>query len=88
MCTYVDNVLFSQYHSQSDHIMIDGDQFHTTMDNSYLWNDTSNYTQWITNLVTSLLKSGGVTDEVLLLIASVCEVKVNKDHIKQHGSTV
>ena len=58
--------------------MIDGDQFQTTVDNSHLWNDTSEYTRWVTKLVTSLLSSGGVTNEVLLLIAPVCEVKVKK----------
>lgn len=58
--------------------MIDGDQFQNAVGNSHLWNDTSEYTLWITKLVTSLLNSGGVTNEVLLLIAPVCEVKVNK----------
>ena len=32
---------------------------------------------WITGLVTSLLDSGGVSDQVLLLVKPVCQVKVN-----------
>jgi len=58
---------------------MDGDKFQSMIDNSHLWNDASDHTHWITRLVTSLLSSGGVTDEVLLLVTQVCEVKVNSE---------
>ena len=33
---------------------------------------------WITSLVTGLLECGGVTDQVLLLVKPVCQVKVRR----------
>lgn len=68
--------LISQHSSQSEQVKMDSDKFQNMIDNSNLWNDASDHTHWITRLVTSLLSSGGVTDEVLLLVMPVCEVKV------------
>lgn len=59
---------------------IDSHKFQNKIDNFDLWNNASDHSHWITRLVTSLLNSGGVTDEVLLLVTSVCEVKVT-NHI-------
>ena len=38
---------------------------------------TATHEAWITSLVTSLLECGGVTDQVLLLVKPVCQVKVS-----------
>ena len=70
----------SQHLSQSAQVKLDSNKFQNKIDNSCLWNDASNHSQWITRLVTSLLSSGGVTDEVFLLVTPVCEVKVT-NHI-------
>lgn len=67
----------SQHSSQSGQVKVDSRKFQNKIDNSHLWNDASDHNHWITRLVTSLLDSGGVTDEVLLLVTPVCEVKVN-----------
>ena len=66
-----------QHCSQSGQVKVDINKFQNKIDNSNLWNDASDHSNWITRLVTSLLSSGGVIDEVLLLITPVCEVKVN-----------
>ena len=70
-------ILSSQHSSQSGQVRMDGDKFKNKMNNSHLWNDASDHAHWITRLVTSLLISGGVTDEVLLLLMPVCEIKVS-----------
>lgn len=67
----------SQHSSQSGQVKVDSSKFQNKIDNSHVWNDASDHNRWITRLVTSLLDSGGVTDEVLLLVTPVCEVKVN-----------
>lgn len=55
------------------------------IDTSSLWvpqcchdntSDTAVHESWITGLVTSLLDSGGVSEQVLLLVKPVCQVKV------------
>ena len=58
-------------------VKVDSNKFQNKIDNPHLWNDASDHNHWITRLVTLLLSSGGVTDEVLLLVTPVCEVKVN-----------
>lgn len=68
---------FSQHSSQSGQAKVDSEKFQNRIDNCHLWNDAMDHNHWITRLVTSLLSSGGVTDEVLLLVTPVCEVKVN-----------
>ena len=74
---FTHNTSFSQHSSQSGQVKVDSNKFQNKIDNSHLWNDASDHNHWITRLVISLLGSGGVTDEVLLLVTSVCEVKVN-----------
>lgn len=73
-------LLFSQNSSQSGQVKLDCNKFQNKIDNCNLWNDASDHNQWITRLVTSLLSSGGVTDEVLLLVTPVCEVKVKNSY--------
>ena len=38
---------------------------------------SSSHREWITKLVTTLINSGGVSNEVLLLLKPVCQVKVS-----------
>lgn len=39
--------------------------------------DTAVHESWITRLVTGLLDSGGVSEQVLVLVKPVCQVKVS-----------
>ena len=53
--------------------------FPALVDVADLWIPSGGVTHgnWITRLVTTLMDSGGVTDEVLLLLKPVCQVKVS-----------
>ena len=53
----------------------------THIDTCDLWVPTVgvSHCQWITRLVTTLIDSGAVQDEVLVLMRNVCSVKVRKD---------
>ena len=51
------------------------------MDVSELWLPTGrevSHSEWLTKLVITLLSSGGVSEEVLVLIRPVCKVKVHR----------
>ena len=50
------------------------------VDVSELWLPTGRdvlHSEWLTKLVITLLSSGGVSEEVLVLIRPVCKVKVH-----------
>ena len=53
--------------------------FPALVDVADLWIPSGGVTHgnWITRLVTTLMDSGGVTDEVLVLLKPVCQVKVS-----------
>lgn len=40
-----------------------------------LWQPSEDHSSWLTQLVLALLRSGGVSDEVLVLVEPVCQVK-------------
>ena len=53
--------------------------FPTLVDVPEIWlpSNHSSHQEWITQLVTTIINSGGVTDEVLLLLKPVCQVQVS-----------
>ena len=52
--------------------------FQATVDQELLWNPRhGNYSDWLTNLTTTLMGSGAVKDELLRLLEPVCHRKVS-----------
>ena len=54
--------------------------FPIVVDMPELWlpSNWSSHREWVTKLVTTIISSGGVTDEVLLLLKPVCQVQVSQ----------
>ena len=54
------------------------DNFVNTIDDDSLWvPHNTNHPTWVTQLVCQLIRSRGVHDELLCLLAPVCQVKVS-----------
>ncbi|KAH3729489.1 hypothetical protein DPMN_055461, partial [Dreissena polymorpha] len=52
------------------------ERFQSTVDQESLWNPPhSNHGNWLVTLTSTLLESGAVRDEILVLIGSVCNIK-------------